>query len=151
MGLDDLNGMDVPDNEGGRPEKSEESGRSARTPMDAASLEDIKSEGWWNVEFNSLLKEYDDVDDVVMELQRRTYLGPIEIRIRLEEYDIHETDWEAYVEKYPVRKKDSRVPGNTLSSSGTAGMSSRLDDVFDGTSSDSDNDDGPSDGLASLM
>lgn len=151
MGLDDLSGMSIPDNKGGRPSKDEQEDEHVRIAEGDPHTSAKEDEDWWYQIHAKFDAEADNERELIELISQHVFINPISVRRKLQQYDIYETDWEELIEKYPMYKNDARIPGNELNSSGTAGMSSRLDDVFGGSSSSSNDDDDISGGLSSLM
>lgn len=162
MGLDQLDGMDTPDNKGGRPPKEEQETKRSRTPDGDPLTIKTDREDWINHKFNVHLgdTEDEDEDEAIISMANELHVHPIVIRKRLEQYDIYETDWEKYIEKYPMYKKDLRIRGrlekagvDTPSTGSSSGVSSDLDRIFDDvdTSSSSSEDDDMSSGLSSMI
>lgn len=151
MGLDELNGMGIDDNKGGRPSKDELENSSRQVVQGDPFTPDKDDEDWWYQKYTKYKMEADNTAEIITLIADHVFVNPIEVRKKLHDYDILETDWSEYQEMYPRYDNDARIPGNELNSTGTAGMGSRIDDVFSGSSSSSNDDDGPSDGLASLM
>lgn len=151
MGLNDLNGMDIPDNKGGRPSKDDNEEQHARIAAGDPHTLDKDEEDWWYQKYTKYVMEADSVDEAITLIAENTFVNPIEIRKKLDEFGIHETDWDNYIDTHPAYENDARIPGNELNESYSTGMSSRLDDVMGTASSSNNDDDGPSDGLSSLM
>ena len=159
MGLNDLDGMDTPDNKGGRPSKTEKQSRESRFDGDALTVEK-DHEDWWRHKFNRFKEEYDDMDEAIPALADHVAVFPREVRVKLEDYGIYETDWEAYIEKYPDMKRDTVIKDKLIEAGidvpdadSSSGVSPELNSMFGGSSTGTTNDDedGPSEGLQSLM
>lgn len=150
MGLNDLEGMDVPDNKGGRPTKDEEDDTRGRTAEGDGLTLKKETKDWWRMKFKKFKNEEDDVDDAIMEMAEHISVSPIIARKKLQEYDLYETDWEEYIEKYTIYENDLRIPINEASGTGTAGLSGLFSDPITSNSSSS-NDDEPSSGLSSMI
>lgn len=150
MGLDELDGMGVPDNKGGRPTKDEEEETHGRTAEGDALTLKKETEDWWRMKFNRFKQETDDVDEAIKEMAEHISVSPIIARRKLQEYELHETDWEEYIEKYTIYENDLRVPIVEADGSSTANLSGLFSDPITETTS-SDDDDEPSSGLSSMI
>ena len=115
MGLEDL----IPDGtgtgSGGRP-KSRDLG-DMREPFGNPFLPERDTEEWWKEQFAEKCKVIppsDDFETIARKIARLSDwvgLHPVEVRKKLEEHDIYETDWEEYRNYYDDKHLDSRVPG----------------------------------------
>lgn len=159
MGLNDLDGMDVPDNKGGRPSKTEEDSNGRKYDGDALTL-DKDSEDWWRVKFNNFKNDYNDVDEAIQALSDHVAVFTREVRVTLDDYGIYETDWEEWIEQYPTYKDDGKVRDKLIKAGidvpergSSSSVSPELESMFGGDTitSGTDNNDEPSDGLESLF
>lgn len=159
MGLDDLDGMGIPDNKGGRPSKSGGTEKQKRQAEGDALTIQKDNEDWLRHKFNRFKGETDTIDECIEQLSAHIYINQITVRKKLEEYDIHETDWEEYIEKYSMYKKDGRLINRLLeagviteSEVPSSEVSPGLSSMFgDSTTSSTDDDDDVSSGLDSLL
>lgn len=160
MGLQELDGMDTPDNKGGRPPKSDEEQSRGREVKGEAFLPSKDDEEWWREKFNRFTEENSNIGDAITQLSDFIMVHPLEVRKRLEDYGIHETDWEEYVEEYSFYMKDLRIHDrleesgvstevSTSGSSSTSSESTLFDDLPSESSSDSES--SMSGGLSSLI
>ena len=112
---------DAGSGKGGRP-KSKEIGEPVSVEGEPYT-DDKDSADWWEevlsdvaedepiIKENSLDElEFMKVVDVVGQVSDYTYLAPVEVRKKLSEHDIYETDWERYIEFYDDALLDDRVP-----------------------------------------
>lgn len=151
MGLQDLDGMDVPDNKGGRPpEEDKEEQWSGSTPGDPY-IPYKDDEEWWRDKFETAKQKTDDIDAAVTEVSRIIHVNPIEIRKRLSEYDIYDTDWDEYRDKYDVHEEDLRIPGVEVTSVGIRRIEKMFSSTSSSSSSSSSSNNEPSSGLSSML
>lgn len=111
MGLEDFN--IAPDNKGGRKKKEEKQDNSPRTRMvdgEAFTMEDDTKE-WWQEQLRAEVVEQsgDNIEEKIPTLAGYVFMNPVSVRIKLEEHEIHETDWDQYVEDHPVYEEDQRI------------------------------------------
>ena len=160
MALSDLEGMDTPDNTGGRPEKEEQEDETLRDVAGQPLVKGNDTEDWWQEQLDQIMMNKDSVEDAIPALAGRAFVHPIVARKKLEMHGIHETDWKVYVEEYPMYEDDERiasrlravgVKSDTASSAGSSsGDGVKLFDSSDDSDDDS-SDDSPSSGLSSLI
>jgi len=160
MGLSDLEGMDTPDNTGGRPTKEEQEDETLRDVTGEPFVKGNDTQDWWQEQLEEVMTEKESIEEAIAGLAGRAFVHPIVARKKLEMHGIYETDWEAYIEEYPAYEDDERI----VSRLRAAGVKTD-DDADDNsspesgvqlfeTSSDSDDnssDDSPSSGLSSLI
>lgn len=158
MGLNELDGMDTPDNLGGRPTKEKEKSKRVREVEGHPHTMNKESADWWRVKFNKWKDEADNIWETIKMLADDVSINPITVRKILEKHDIYHTNWDEYVKRYPIYEDDARIPGNEISGGDSSDVARRLDDVFGESSSptftessDDDDDNEPSEGLSSLM
>lgn len=122
MGVMDLDGMDVPDNKGGRPEKDEEE-KDEHGHIQAEGdpfTSEKNEEAWWQEKvddyigvFGEMPETFDEGREMVMEIADITHLNPINVRLYLDEHGVFETDWDEYRDEMSASSVDMRVPGSS--------------------------------------
>lgn len=126
MGLDDLDGMDIPDNKGGRPPKKDNDDKRKRKGGGDPFTSNKGGEDWWEHKFNRFMQDHDSADEAIEALGDHIAVSPIEVRRKLTEFDVFETDWDEYLEKYSIYANDSRIPTVSGGSSSSGSSSSSL-------------------------
>lgn len=112
---------DAGSGKGGRPKKKE-IGEPVSVEGKPHTGEDDSAD-WWEETLSEVAEEepilkdnsldelgFLKVVDVVGLISDYTYLAPVEVRKKLSEHDIYETDWEQYIEFYDDALLDDRVP-----------------------------------------
>lgn len=147
MGVMDLDGMDIEDNKGGRPEKDEkEKDEQGHVKADGDPFTQEKNtESWWQEKvddhigvFGTMPETFEESREMVMEISQITHLNPVNVRLYLEEHGVFETDWDEYREELGSSSVDLRVPGtdraepikttsSTSSSSSDSGLGALID------------------------
>lgn len=104
MGIMDLEGMDVPDNKGGRPPKNDDNYSEDRG-VEHAYTPGLDSEEWWLDRVNDRtspeeLEEMDMFDrmETIGLISHDTASDPFFVRRKLAEHGIYDTDWDTYIE-----------------------------------------------------
>lgn len=152
MGLKDLDGMDIPDNKGGRPEKDEDEDQFSGREKEHAFNPNKDNPDWWLIRVRQRIDEdkldsasFEKMMQVIGEVAEETHMNPIDVRKKLDEHEVYETDWERYREweldtVAHGESPDSRVP---LGPTPTPSNQQQEVSVFD--------DDDSSSGLKSLV
>lgn len=158
MGLNDLDGMDVEDNKGGRPPKEEIDDTNRRSGTGEPFMPQYDNKEWWKEKFNKFKSEENTIQDAITALSAHAQLHTIRIRKKLEEYDIYETDWAEFVEDNEMYRIDMRIRGrlreagvDVPTTSSTKSTSSSSTTLFDDSSSSESDDQEVSGGLASMI
>lgn len=114
MGLRDL----IPDDTGGTGGRPKESGvGSTREVYGEPFLPEKDNTFWWEEQVEevtgglSSFTSFEENAKKIGELSDWVGLHPVEVRKKLSEYNIYETDWEEYIEYYSDEVLDGRVPG----------------------------------------
>lgn len=132
MGLDDLPGMDIPDNKGGRPEKTEE-GPNTRA-VDGDPFTQHKDEkDWWRVVFNRFVTGDELSIDELAEIADYTHVSPWTVVEKLDQYGIKEMEDGDWRDDYPTDGILGSGTSSTRSSSG--GLRSKNPNVSDSENS----------------
>lgn len=126
MGLDDIGDMEkdlvLGGPKGGRGNDMEQ--------IETAFLPGKDSKEWWidiildtdaiqseaetgEIDDDEVLKEFiiDVSDSLIRELAGLTHISPVDVRKKLSEHGLYETDWERYKEGTDEHLLDARVPG----------------------------------------
>lgn len=109
MGVHELDGMDKPDSTGGRKPKNESKDDDTRSKGDAFMIKKDSKE-WWENKINNVRdKEGKNIEDLIPRLSGHVHTHPIEVRKKLENHEIHKTDWEELKQEYKIYENDPRV------------------------------------------
>lgn len=161
MGLDDLQGMDKPDNVGGRPPKEEQEDEYGRSLPGDPLIMDKDDEEWWEEVIDEVVEDGQGIEDAIPEISNYIYVNPIEVRKMLEDHGFIENDWDEYIESRREKMGndhllDSRIPGYGGSSSATKRKSGGkdpdwLEEIQENRSSEESSNTTPDSGLGSLL
>ena len=147
MALDDLPGMDIDDNRGGRPRSEED---VTKDPVNDFPYTQQKNPH----EQVKRLANYQilgDIEDNIPKLSEYLAVNPVQVRILLEEVDELETNWEQYIENNPVYENDSRIPINEEPSSSSGTLRSWKDAGDEKTFADTADDSTMDSGLSAML
>lgn len=114
MGLKDLVPDGAGDAKGGRPE---EKGIETREMGWRTFCDDRDTEEWWNKLIKDVLgfkgvpdEEGEELREALEELAEESHIPVLEVRTKLHEHGIYETDWEHYLAVHPQQMGRRALP-----------------------------------------